>query len=317
MLRRMRMHGFLIAAIAVTIAPRSASANEAEAKRLFEEGRKALDEGKVGQACEAFASAKQLAPNACGVVQNLALCRQQQGRDRDAYLEFESLGACASAADQPDRVKFADEQRARLRQKLAFVEVRSADAARSTAVRMFLDGTPFEKSGKPQIVEPGRHRIEVEREGCEDLRLTFEVLAGQTHSLVLPTQCEARVQSSSRTTEPRELPPAPVERTRWQLPVGGAAVGVGALAVVGSVAPCGLIALNQKDRDVDAAKRTSVICTGFGIAGGAVAIAGVVLLLTAPAATQAAPRGTTVARWTVTPSITSAKDWSLSAAVQF
>ncbi len=331
MLRSMRMHGFLLAAaIAATIAPRLALADDdAEAKRLFEVGRKALADGKVGQACESFAAAKQLAPSACGVVQNLAMCRQQQGRDRDAYLEFEALGACASSADQPDRVKFADEQRARLRQKVAFLVIRSAADTEHRVVRAYLDGAPLEANEKPQVVEPGRRRVEVERAGCDPLRLEIDALAGQTQSLVLPTQCDARAQTSSQTTESRPPPPAMatvehVERTRWQLPVGWTAVGVGALAVVASVAPCGVVALNQRDQDLDGAKRTAAICTGFGIAGAAIAAAGVVLLLTAPAATPAAPRSTTVGaapstavRWAVAPTLTSTRDWSLSAAVQF
>lgn len=321
----MRSGWFALGWLAVSAWPASALADDdAEAKRLFEDGRTALAAGRVGQACEAFAAAKKLAPSACGVVQNLASCRQQQGRDRDAYAEYDALIACGNAAKQPDRVKFAEEQRASLRSKLAFLVVTSSGGP--AIERLYLDGQPLDGPlDKPRVVEPGKHRVEVERSGCNTVRLEVDTLAGQSQSLVLPAQCDAEAQTTSQAT-PAQAPvqspstptPEPHRPVRWQLPVGWAAVGVGALAVVGSVAPCGVIALNQKDTDPDAAKRTAPICTGLGIAGGAVAIAGVVLLLTAPARPAPASRYVqTPPRWVVAPRISGAKDWSLSAAVQF
>lgn len=272
----------------------SAHADDAsEAKRLFDQGRKALAEGRVGPACEAFSDAKRLAPEACGVVQNLATCRQQQGRYLDAWNEFDALSACASKADQPDRVKFADDQRASLRGKLGFLALVVGNGP--ALAKLSIDSVPIDVSsfhGKPRTFEAGLHRLEIQREGCQLERLEVTLVAGIAQQLVLPATCGAATSTEAApgpavaaATPPAAVVPPhdSVQPTRWQIPVGWGAVGVGALAIVGAFAPCGLIARDQKRDGEDAkASSTAAICTAVAIGGAAVAATGLVLVLTAP-----------------------------------
>jgi hypothetical protein len=266
-----------------------------EAKRLFEEGRKALAEGKVGPACESFAEAKRLAPEACGVVQNLATCRQQQGRYLDATAEFDALTACATKAGQPDRVKFADEQRASMRSKLGFLTLVVGNGPALT--KLYVDAAAIDLKGfdgKPRAFEPGPHRLEIERQGCAPERLEVTLVAGVAQSLVLPATCgtppstapttdPAPAASTAATPAPFERPAPPVQSARWQIPVGWGAVALGAVGIIGAFAPCGLIAAgHKKNNEDDQARSTATICTVVGVAGAVVLGAGVVVLLTAP-----------------------------------
>jgi len=296
----------------------------ADAKRLFEEGRKALAEGRVGPACESFAEAKRLAPEACGVVQNLAMCRQQQGRYLDASNEFDALAACGAKTAQSDRVKFADDQRAALRPKLAFLSIVSREGPK--VVSLYLDGVSNDAhlaapDARPRALEPGKHRVEVEREGCTMERLEVTLKAGETQSLVLPLTCGAVASTQTTTTAPGPVaapvvaPPAE-ERSRpvrWQIPVGLSAIAVGGLAAIGSLAPCGIIARRQRDdKQTDAAESTATVCTSLAIAGGAVLVAGVVILLTTPSAKPARAQA-----YGIAPHLAGPKDFGLSAYLQF
>lgn len=267
-----------------------ARADDAEdAKRLFEEGRAQMSQGNVGAACEKFSQAKHLAPEACGVVQNLATCRQQQGRYLDATSEFDELAACATKANQPDRLKFADEQRAQLRSRLGFLSVVVASGPKLTSLYVdaaSIDPAVFEAGGKPRPFEPGKHRLEVEREGCTAERFDVTLLAGQAQSIVLPATCGAAAKSEVSRTTPAPAAPAPAVETRpapsrWQIPVGWTAIAIGGAAVVSAFAPCGLIVIGQRN-DSDKARNTATVCTVVGIAGAAIVGAGIVTLLTAP-----------------------------------
>ena len=294
-------------------APRPAAAPEA--KRLFEEGRKALAEGRIGPACEAFAEAKRLAPEACGVVQNLAMCREQQGRYVDANAELDALTACAQHANQPDRVKFAEDQRSALRPKLAFLSVLTS-VGTPRVTKLYLDGALIEGEGA-RALEPGRHRVEVEREGCAPDRLEATVVAGQTQVLTLSTCGSTATAAQSVTTSapaapvatraPVAVEPVGTRGVRWQVPVGWTAVALGGLGLLASVVPCGAIALANDDRS------TANVCTAVGISGGVVLGAGIVFLLAAPRAQAAAkPRA-----WNVAPHLAGTRAVSLEATFHF
>lgn len=297
-----------------------------EAKRLFEEGRKALADGKVGAACEAFAEAKRLAPEACGVVQNLAMCRQQQGRYLDASTEFDALAACGSKSGQSDRVKFAEEQRAALRPKLAFLSIVPGQGPK--VVALFIDGVATDvhladPDAKARALEPGKHRVEVEREGCTMERLEVTLRAGETQSLVLPLTCGAVARTQSTTTivpaspsvPPTTMPPREptTQPTRWQIPVGIGAMSVGALVGISGFAPCGIIARGQRnDGEVDTARSTATACTTLVVSGSAVLLAGFVILLTTPSAKPVKAQA-----YGIAPHVAGPRDFGLTAYAQF
>lgn len=296
----------------------------AEAKRLFEEGRKALAEGRVGAACESFGEAKRLAPDACGVVQNLAMCRQQQGRYLDASNEFDALAVCAGKANQPDRVKFADEQRSALRPKLAFLSIVPGTGPKIVSV--YVDGIAIDMhtdtETKSRAFEPGKHRVEVEREGCSMERLEVMLQPGNTQSLVLPAACGAAASTSSTKTavapapseqpKPTAPPTTSSQPIRWQIPIGWGAVALGGLAAIGAFAPCGVIVIGQRDDgQKDKASSTASVCTGVGIAGGVVLATGIVLLLTAPSAKPKAQA------YGIAPYFAGTKDLGMNAYLRF
>lgn len=324
---RMRALPAVLVACASLWAHAARADDASEAKRLFEEGRKALAENRVGAACEAFAEAKRLAPEACGVVQNLATCRQQQGRTLDASNEFEALGACAAKAGQPDRARFADEQRAALRPKLAFLTIVPGSGPK--VVALFVDGVSTDPhsvvaDGKARAFEPGPHRVEVEREGCAMERLTITLRAGETQSLVLPSVCGAAASTeSSQTAAPAGAAPAGItpppsepssQPVRWQIPLGWGAIVAGGLAAVGSIAPCGVIVIGQRDDgERDKARSTATVCTAVGISGAAVLATGIVLLLTAPSAKPAAA----ARAYGIAPRFAGSKDFGLDAYLRF
>ena len=321
----MRMRALFIAVVgcSLAVAGRAQADAASDAKRIFEEGRKALAEGRVGPACESFAEAKRLAPDACGVVQNLATCRQQQGRYLDANTEFDALEACAAKANQPDRVKFAVEQRVSMRSKLGFLSVLVGTGPALS--RLWVDAAPVDPrsfEGKARAFEPGSHRLEIERQGCTPERLEVILVAGVAAQLALPATC-----ATPPSTEPAHLPEGvasttpsppsrsvepdkPVQSARWQIPVGWGGIALGGLGLLGAFVPCGVIAVGQKKVDPDQAIDTATVCTAVGVGGAVVLGAGIVVLLTAPSAKPAPTLS-------IAPRLSGPRDAGLTATLRF
>jgi hypothetical protein len=95
--------GFLTSGIARAT---TAYADEAEAERLFEEGRALVDAGKISEGCAALAESQKIDPSP-GTLLNLALCHEAEGDRETARTELRESLAIAIRDGREDRAAIA------------------------------------------------------------------------------------------------------------------------------------------------------------------------------------------------------------------
>ena len=94
----------------------------AKADQLFEEGRKALDEGRYAEACGKF-EASLAEADALGTRLNLALCMEKRGRVYTAMVKFQDAAARAEREKQPQYAKVAQEHAEAMRPLVPYLTV--------------------------------------------------------------------------------------------------------------------------------------------------------------------------------------------------
>jgi hypothetical protein len=164
-------------------------------------------------------------------------------------------------------------------------------------VALSIDGqaAPSSIIGKPRLCNPGSHRIEA-RVGSTEQSASVDLLVGKEASVALDFSHPARVPSP----QPEHLPhdqaataSSSARRTFGWIGVGAGGVGLALGAVMGGLAASKHSSLKsggctdtlcppERQPDVDRLNTFRAVSTVGLIAGGVLASAGVVLLLTAP-----------------------------------
>ena len=179
-----------------------------DGKRLLN-GKRLLKEGKVAEACAAFAESQRLAPRA-GTLLNLGLCHEQEGKLIDARRELIEARALAQSANNQARVTLASQHLTAIEAKLSWLELVPPPNVDQGLVTLSVDGVALEKTGWQKVpVEAGRHVVSAAAPGFarQDLELSigqkperrsvsFEALAPETAPATAPA-----------TPPRRQLPP--------------------------------------------------------------------------------------------------------------
>jgi hypothetical protein len=171
------------------------------------------------------------------------------------------------------------------------------DGADASEVALSIDGqaAPSSIIGKPRLINPGSHRVEA-RFGSMEKSASVELLAGKEASVVLDLSRASELPGPPPEHLPHDRDPntsSSPRRTFGWIGVGAGGVGVALGAVMGGVAASKRSSLkssgctdtrcpNEKQSDVDRLNTFRAVSTVGFIAGGVLAAAGVVLLLTAP-----------------------------------
>jgi len=259
--------------LVLAIAP-AAHAQETDADRLFREGQEAMANKDYAGACAKFAASLQLEPG-IGTRLWLADCYEQQGRLATAWRVFREAAAAATEA-KDSRATVAESRAAKLEPKLARIVVRVIAPPKNFELR--LDGVRVQWSA-PLFVDRGRHEIRASS-GFE--RVIDVDADGKSFDVTID------LTPKSPPVEPRISPAWSI--AGWSLVAGGAlGLGVG-----------GYLGLRAKSQYDDAAShcpstcdtegydarnsaiRTANASTIFFVAGGALAVAGVTVLVIAP-----------------------------------
>lgn len=290
------MRAFLLPALAAWVAlPLMSSPAHAEgvgdaerARVLFEEGRSALSEGKVREACDKFAEAKTLAPEACGVLQNLAMCREQQARDVAAYDDYGALLACANKANQTERIKLAEDKRTMLRARLAEISFSMPASSRADDYAVRVDGRLVSLHDGVRLTEPGTHRVEVERAGCILYREDVALRAGRNSVHVPANECSekqpAPASATLGTDTPSAEPSTSATRSGMSTTQALGVVSLGTAAAAGIAGASVFVVALATEHKTDAAGNEQStpkadIATALGVTAGVLGVTGVVLLL--------------------------------------
>ncbi len=289
----------------------------AAAQGLFYDARALMGQNKFAEACPKLEESLRLDPG-IGTQFNLADCNEHLGKITTAWAGFLDVAAQSKASNQGERERLARKRAAALEPRLPKLVVEVTGAPQGLEVKR--DGIVVGTAswGTPIPVDPGPHKITASAPGKQPWESTVSTTEGKTARIAVPRDLPNAIGPAVvATTPPAGAPAAPpadnaqyfpppvvenagsTQRTLGWIVAGAGAIGIG----VG--AGFGLSSLSKRDEARthcvgDACNATGVslrddaiasgnIATISTIAGGAVLVGGLVLVLTAPKGSKAPP----------------------------
>lgn len=208
----------------------------AQAKALFEDGRKDAAAGKYQEACDTFSKSYALDP-AVGTELNLGDCQEKLGHIAVAWHLFDDA---AKRDTDADRIKYARGRAATLAPKLAAVIIKLPDPA-IVGLTVKVAGNPVPPAAEiTTMVDPGDVPVEVSAPGRAAETRTTTANAGQT--VTVDFGAAAVAPHHEEPPPPPQEPAGPTtERRHSRVVAGEAIMGLGGAALVGGVV-VGLVA---------------------------------------------------------------------------
>lgn len=300
----------MIAAILVLAHASVVAAENVEALRLFDEGRALADAGDHAGACDRFARSFEL-DELPGTEGNLADCHEKLGRLPRAWRLFSNAARRWDRADKPAHAKAMRERAAVVARRLATVVIGVPDPG-VDGLRITINDTPVAPAPEiREVFEPGTLEIVATAPGRAPFTRSREVAAGETTvvELVLaPPNDDDNKDDDDRSSRPVAASGRQT-RVRVALGLGVTSATAGATALVlalygknrydAAVAahceqlgppPRGCDALGQSK--ISSAQTLTDVGTGFAIGAGTLAIAAVIVYVTAPRAVRITPVAT-------------------------
>jgi hypothetical protein len=224
------------------------SPEQAEALRLFEEGKKLYEAGDYASACKKFEESVQKKASIGNRFQ-LANCWERVGRTASAHALFLEVAEATRSLGQADREKVARERAAALEPQLSRVHV---EVQAPEGFEIEIDGKKVESASLQHAIplDPGTHTLRASAPNRPEFTTSIEVKAGAGIIVVsVPMLAEPAivpvVAASPPPAEPSEDKPPPSTRRA----VGIALLGVGSMGVLAGVGLAILSANNQSDAD--------------------------------------------------------------------
>jgi hypothetical protein len=285
-------------------AAQSAS-DQAAAEALFKQGRDLMAAGRLSEACPKFAESQRLDP-AAGTLLNLAACYEKGGQIASAWVTYKEAASAARKAGQEDRARMATGKVGELEPGLPTLTIAVPPSAEEAELQVRRDGELVGRAvwGAPIPVDPGPHLVEASAPGKKKWQAApvVAVVGGRSSVEIpplepLPQPAPAAVSPAPVVVLQASEPPAPEHRGAGMraagLVIGGIGVaGLIAGGVLGALAisdnndaknAClGTVCPSQAFSSSEDAKHAATASTFGFVAGGALALAGVIVFVTAP-----------------------------------
>ncbi|MBW2459122.1 MAG: hypothetical protein JRI68_31780 [Deltaproteobacteria bacterium] len=280
--------------------------NKAAAEALFQQGRQLLEQKDYAAACAKLAASQKL-ETAIGTLLFLGECNERLGKNATAWAAFREAQSLAGRAGDGEREKVAAVRAAALEPVVSRMVLRVTRPTAGMTIRH--DGVELPRASwdSPLPVDAGEHRLEAAApDKAPWVKVVTVANGGAVLAVDVPELVDAPVSSSPPPADPSEPaePRSPVSTESTNAGMGGMAItglvtiGIGAVGLgIGSA--FGAMAKSSNDESLDHC-RTPTLCsptglelrddaqseatlsTGFFVAGGALAVAGVTLFLLAP-----------------------------------
>jgi len=136
--------------------------NVADAKVLFEEAQKLMDEKRYPEACAKFRASEHNAPKV-GTLLNLADCYEKNGQIASAWATYGEAIALGRKESRPEYESFAKKKSDELEAHLVRLTIAVPAEARTPGMKIERDGARVDEAewGAPLPVDPGMHHIVV------------------------------------------------------------------------------------------------------------------------------------------------------------
>ena len=294
---------YAVAIALLLLATRAASAATPDAvvaaRDAFDEGRAAMKAEDVSRACPKLEEAERLDPNV-GYAVNLARCEEKRGalvKAREKWQEALDL----ARVRQDERTAEVEAGLRAIDTQVPRVIVTKAQPLEPALV-VHIDDIAIDRLNlaSPLPVDPGAHRIVATAPGYRGWSTTLTIARGSGETTVAIPALEVGVDPLVAAEPPRVTGP-PATRGTTQRTVGIVALGFGAVGLgisagfalhahardADSTAECGVNgdknACSARGVELRSSARSAAgIATGAFVAGGIVAVGGLVLWLTAP-----------------------------------
>jgi hypothetical protein len=308
----------VLLAIAVSMAGSPAHAqdaqNQAAGRALFNEGMSFFTKGDYESACPKFEASLKAFPG-IGTRGKLAECYEKSGRYASAWLAYREVAQLATRTGDPTREQIAAERAKSLEPKLSYVTIVVSPQHDVPGLVVKRGGKEVERAklGAAEPVDSGTIPIEASAPGKRTFTGQIAVMNGQSARFEVPalesTSVAAPVSAPVTMPAGRESTTVHGDPPSWQKPTGLVLMGVGAVALgVGAI--FGLAARSKYDgafesgscdrgskacdevgqNAIEDANSKATLSTIMFVAGGGLAVAGLVVFLTAPSARSHALR---------------------------
>lgn len=287
--------------------------DKAAAEILYDRGITLMRDGKTAEACKQFEQSQAI-ERGIGTMLHLAECYETLGRTASAWALFREAASTARFEGQTDRVKWGNDRAAALAPKLSMLTLQVSPDNQMAGFVLTRDGTSIAPGlwNVPVPVDPGVHKLHAEapdhREwnaevnvGADADSVTFSVpaLVHKPQAAVAAPGSIAPLDASSPnagSSVPAHSPPSDSGGWAGQRTFGLVVGGVGVVGL-GVGAAFGLAAISKKSEldkcdtkgtcsvKVGVARNNAVhdaatLSTIFVIGGAALAVSGLVLVLT-------------------------------------
>ncbi len=216
---------------------------EADARRLFLEGRTLRSEERCADAIAVFQKARDLYPTGLGSLRNIAECEEHLGHLAASRRAWTELGQALRATNDPRYAGWAhdvDAADVRLAPKVGRLDVvvgSDGSGNGTPTARVTVNGAPWDRSkwGTPVDVDPGRYVVRLEDGSTPDVR-RLDIAAGE----------EQRVDLGQRAAAPAAavtpVPPPPGARHHGDglQTAAWVAFGLGGAGLVGGAISAGV-----------------------------------------------------------------------------
>lgn len=132
-----------------------------------------MKEGKLAEACEAFAASNRIEARA-GTLVNLGLCREKNGQLASAWSAFKDS---LTRAKDPKKQQVANEHIAAIEPKLSYLTISVPDESRIDGLTLTRNGTTVDPAlwNRAVPVDGGTYTVTGKAPGTEDWSTTVEV----------------------------------------------------------------------------------------------------------------------------------------------
>jgi hypothetical protein len=240
-------------AIALLAAGHSSAQDDstkAAAQALFDDGIRARNEGRDGEACRAFAESYRL-DAALGTRFNLAECYEKLGRLASAWAHYVGVADAAARVKQDDRAAFARSRADAIAPRLSRIRIVVTEPHEGLVVTRDAAIVGAAQWAKDLPVDAGEYVIAARAPGRRPWSTRVRVDSeGRTTAVRVPA---LEVEAVGSVLEPRPDATAASSQGTWRPQhTASVAVAVVGLAGLGLGAAFGMIAVSKKD---DAAAR--------------------------------------------------------------
>jgi hypothetical protein len=174
------------------------------AEQLFEQARKAMDQGDYARACPMLEESQRLDPGG-GTLLNLALCHDKSGKLTIAKREYEETLVKAHAAGRKDRERIATEAIAGLVRRIPRVVLIVRETAGDLTVR--IDGEDIPRSAWSTLtLDPGPHHVDATAMNRVPWSTEIQLVEGEAVAIDVPPLSTPEALAPL----PSPLPPPPL-----------------------------------------------------------------------------------------------------------